>query len=161
MPGPWLGIAAPGENIVSVSNAPGGGLANGLPNDQQEMFPINGTSYAAAYASGVAALVRSKFPALTAEQVVRRLTTTANGAARSPSNLVGTGGVDPVAALTWTLPGEPAADTAAVKEVAAPPTPSPKDSTPRTVAFAGTGVLAIAVLLAVTIGSHRRKDTAS
>jgi membrane-anchored mycosin MYCP len=56
MPGPWLGIGAPGENITSVRNAPGGGIANALPNDQQEPFPISGTSYAAAY---VAALVRS------------------------------------------------------------------------------------------------------
>ena len=106
MSGPWLGVAAPGENIVSVSNAPGGGLANGMPNDQLELFPISGTSYAAAYVSGVAALVRSKFPELTAEQVVRRITATANGAARSPSNLVGAGSVDPVAALTWDLPEE-------------------------------------------------------
>jgi membrane-anchored mycosin MYCP len=74
MAGPWLGIAAPGENIVSVSNGPGGGLANGLPNDQLEMFPISGTSYAAAYVSGVVALVRSNFPNLTAVAVMHRIT---------------------------------------------------------------------------------------
>ena len=109
MSGPWVGIAAPGENIVSLSNGAGGGLANGQPNDQQELFPINGTSYSAAYVSGVAALVRSKFPDLHADEVVRRITATANGAARSPSNLVGAGGVDPVAALTWDVPAPPEA----------------------------------------------------
>lgn len=31
MPGPWVGIAAPGENIASVSNSGDGALANGLP----------------------------------------------------------------------------------------------------------------------------------
>ena len=43
-----------------------------LPNDQGELFGLNGTSYAAAYVSGVAALVRSRFPELTAAQVVRQ-----------------------------------------------------------------------------------------
>ena len=66
MAGPWVGIAAPGENIVSVSNRDGGGLANGLPDDHQQLIALSGTSYAAGYVSGVAALVRSKYPALTA-----------------------------------------------------------------------------------------------
>lgn len=161
MAGPWLGIAAPGENIVSLSNGPGGGLANGQPNDQQEMFPISGTSYAAAYVSGVAALVRSKFPDLTAAQVIHRLTATARGAARSPSNLLGAGSVDAVAALSWDVPATPAANAAAVKQVAAPPTPPAEDTTPRTIAFLGTAVLALVALAAVAIGAHRRKDTTS
>ena len=159
MAGPWLGIAAPGENIVSVSNAPGGGLANGLPNNEQELFPISGTSYAAAYVSGVAALVRSKFPDLTAEEVVRRITATANGAARSPSNLVGAGSVDPVAALTWDLPSD-ADGPSAVRQVSAPPPPAPVDSTPRTVAFVGTGALALAALATAALSAHRRRDRA-
>jgi membrane-anchored mycosin MYCP len=159
MSGPWLGIAAPGENITSVSNAPGGGLANGLPNDQLDLFPVSGTSYAAAYVSGVVALVRSKFPELTAEQVVRRITATANGAARSPSNLVGAGSVDPVAALTWDVPE--GARVATVKQVAAPPPPSHDDPTPRTVAFVGAGALALVALATAAFSAQRRKDTAS
>lgn len=160
MSGPWLGIAAPGENVVSVSNAPGGGLANGLPNDQQELFAISGTSYAAAYVSGVVALVRSKFPDLTSEQVVRRINATANGAARSPSNLVGAGSVDPVAALTWDVP-EQSGSTAAVRQVAAPTPPPPDDPTPRIIAFVGAGALALVALATAAIGAHRRKDPAS
>jgi membrane-anchored mycosin MYCP len=105
MSGPWLGLAAPGENITSVSNGPDGGLANGQPNEKGELAPVSGTSYAAAYVSGVAALVRSRFPELSATQVIRRLTTTAHGADRSPSSLVGAGTIDPVAALTWDVPG--------------------------------------------------------
>jgi membrane-anchored mycosin MYCP len=161
MGGPWLGIAAPGENIVSLSNGPGGGLANGLPNDQGEMFPVSGTSYAGAYVSGVVALVRSKFPDLTATQVIHRVTATAHGAARSPSNLVGAGGVDAVAALTWDVADAPGANSAAVRQVAAPPTPPAEDTTPRSIAFIGTAVLAVMVLTAVAIGAHRRKDTTS
>jgi membrane-anchored mycosin MYCP len=159
MAGPWLGIAAPGEHVVSLSNGTGGGLANGLPNDQQEMFPISGTSYAAAYVSGVAALVRSKFPDLTAAQVIHRLTATARGAARSPSNLVGAGSVDAVAALTWHVPVTQAPKPEAVRPVAAPPAPPVEDTTPRTVAFLGTAVLTVMVLAAIAIRAYRRKDS--
>jgi membrane-anchored mycosin MYCP len=111
--------------------------------------------------SGVAALVRSKFPDLRADEVVRRITSTAHGAARSPSNLVGAGGVDPVAALTWEVPEARNADAATVRSVAAPPPPAPDDPTPRTVAFVGTGVLALAVLATAAVSAHRRKDKAS
>lgn len=163
MAGPWLGIAAPGQDIASVSNAPEGGLANGLPDNTGELFPLSGTSYATAYVSGVAALVRSRFPQLTAGEVVRRLTATAHGGARSPSSVVGAGSVDPVAALTWELPAEVRADAAATpappKPIAAPPDPVRPDSTPRTVALIGSGLLAGAVLVAVVV-SRRRKDTA-
>ena len=164
MAGPWVGIAAPGENIVSVSNRDGGGLANGLPDDHQQMVALSGTSYAAGYVSGVAALVRSKYPQLTAAQVVRRITATAHIGARAPSNVVGAGTVDPVAALTWELPAgnQPAAGpgSAPAKPIAAPPAPAPKDNTPRTIAFAGTAVLALVVAAAAAIAaSTRKKET--
>ncbi|MBB2769541.1 UNVERIFIED_ORG: membrane-anchored mycosin MYCP [Mycolicibacterium obuense] len=164
MSGPWVGIAAPGENITSVSNGPDGGLANGLPNDRDELFPVSGTSYAAAYVSGVAALVRSRFPELTAEQVVARLTATAHGGPRSPSNVVGAGSVDPVAALTWRVPSATAAAAVASKPIAAPPNPPVPDHTPRTVALIGTAALALTVLAALAwrSGATRpRKDEAS
>ena len=164
MAGPWVGIAAPGENIVSVSNRDGGGLANGLPDDHQQMVALSGTSYAAGYVSGVAALVRSKYPQLTAAQVVRRITATAHIGARAPSNVVGAGTVDPVAALTWELPAgnQPAAGpgSAPAKPIAAPPAPAPRDNTPRTIAFAGTAVLALVVAAAAAIAaSTRKKET--
>lgn len=156
MAGPWLGIAAPGENVASVSNAAGGGIANALPNDRQELFTISGTSYAAAYVSGVAALVRSRFPELNATQVVRRLTDTAQGAAQSPSTMVGAGSLDPVAALTWHVaPTDP--ELPQNRQIAAPPPPQEEDPLPRTIAFAGTGALAL-VVLATAIIAHRRKD---
>ncbi len=158
MAGPWVGIAAPGENIVSVSNRDGGGLANGLLDDHQQMVALSGTSYAAGYVSGVAALVRSKYPELNATQVVRRITATAHNGARAPSNVVGAGSVDPVAALTWELPaGNQPGGAAPVKPVAAPPAPAPIDTTPRTVAFAGTAVLALVVAAVAAIAAIARK----
>jgi membrane-anchored mycosin MYCP len=158
MAGPWVGIAAPGENIVSVSNRDDGGLANGLPNERQQQVPLSGTSYAAGYVSGVAALVRSKYPELNATQVVHRITATAHNGARAPSNVVGAGTLDPVAALTWELPAGNR-DAAPVKHVAAPPEPAPKNHTPLIVAFAGTAALTLAVVATAAIAARRRKET--
>jgi membrane-anchored mycosin MYCP len=158
MAGPWVGIAAPGENIVSVSNRDDGGLANGLPNEHQQLVTLSGTSYAAGYVSGVAALVRSKYPELNASQVVHRLTATAHNGARAPSNVVGAGTLDPVAALTWELPAATDHDAAPTKHVAAPPEPAPKSPLPRIVAFAGTGALILAVVAAAAISTRRRKE---
>ncbi|OBI31901.1 type VII secretion-associated serine protease mycosin [Mycobacterium sp. E2238] len=161
MAGPWVGIAAPGERIVSVSNADGGGLANGLPDEHQQQVALSGTSYAAGYVAGVAALVRSKYPALNATQVVHRITATAHNGARAPSNVVGTGSVDPVAALTWQLPAGNPQPAAPVKPVAVPPAPAPKDTTPRIVAMVGTAALAVLVAVAGAVAAtatRRRKD---
>ncbi|MGQ9410693.1 type VII secretion-associated serine protease mycosin [Mycolicibacterium gilvum] len=156
MAGPWVGIAAPGEDITSVSNDAAGGLANGTLNSEQQYDPLSGTGYATAYVAGVAALVRSRFPALTGPQVRERLTGTANQAARAPSNLVGAGRVDPVAALTWNVPAA-SVDASAPKQVAAPPDTPPADPLPRLVAYAGVGVLA-AVVIAAAVLRAKRKD---
>ena len=156
MAGPWVGISAPGENVTSVSNAPDGGLSNAMRTDQDKLAPLSGSSYAAAYVSGVAALVRSKFPDLPARQVIHRLTATARGAARSPSNVSGAGAVDPVAALTWDVAETPATPPSG-KPIAAPVEPAPRDNTPRTIAFAGTGILALTVLV-WALATRRRKD---
>ncbi|MGZ4510479.1 MAG: type VII secretion-associated serine protease mycosin [Mycobacterium sp.] len=161
MAGPWLGIAAPGERIVSIGTADGGGLANGLPDEHQQQVALSGTSYAAGYVAGVAALVRSKYPDLNATQVVHRITATAHNGARAPSNVVGAGSVDPVAALTWQLPAGNQPPAAPVKPVAVPPAPAPKDTTPRIVAMVGTAALAVLVAVAGAIAAtatRRRKD---
>ena len=155
MTGPWVGISAPGENIVSLSNGDGG-LANGVPTDRGPMRTVDGTSFAAAYVSGVAALVRSRFPELPAAQVIQRLTATAHKGAREPSNVVGAGTLDPVAALTWELPpGDPS--PAASTQIAAPVVAPPENDTPRNIAFAGTAALALAVA-ATAYAAHRRKE---
>lgn len=156
--GPWVGIAAPGQDVASVGNAEGGGLANALPNDRGELVPLNSSSFAAAYVSGVAALVRSRFPELTAQQVVERMTAGAHGAARAPSNLVGAGLVDPVAALTWDVADAGDVGPPGAKPVAAPNEPAPKDTIPGTVALVGTGLLAVAVVITVAVVNRRRGD---
>ena len=141
-----------------MSNRDDGGLANGTPNEHQQLVPLVGTSYAAGYVSGVAALVRSKYPELKATEVIHRITATAHNGARAPSNVVGAGTVDPVAALTWQLPATTNTDASPVKHVAAPPEPAPKSLAPRIVAFGGTAALIVAVIAAATIAARRRKE---
>jgi membrane-anchored mycosin MYCP len=156
MSGPWVGIAGPGEQIVSVSNGEGGALANGVPTDRGTMRTVDGTSFAAAYVSGVAALVRSRFPELPAHQVVQRLKATAHNGARDPSNLVGAGTVDPVAALTWDLPATDPSPRPST-QIAAPVQAPPENHTPRNIALAGTAVLALAVA-GTAYAVNRRKE---
>jgi membrane-anchored mycosin MYCP len=156
MAGPWVGIAAPGENIVSVSNRGDGGLADALPNDRRQLIPLSGTSYAAGYVSGAAALVRSKYPELSAGQVVQRLTATAHRGARAPSNVVGAGMVDPAAALTWDLPAA-RAEPVAVQRIPAPAQPLRPDRTPQIVAFAGTAALLLAALTFAVVAATRAR----
>ena len=44
------------------------------------------------------------------------------------------------------------------KPVAAPPQPAPPDTTPRTIAFVGTGVLALVAAVTAAVAAHRRKE---
>ncbi|MBI2699720.1 MULTISPECIES: type VII secretion-associated serine protease mycosin [Mycobacterium] len=162
MAGPWVSVAGPGEQIVSLGNAPNSGLVNGQPSSKEPLVAINGTSFASAYVSGAAALVRSKFPTLTARQVVNRLVSSAHNAARAPSNVVGAGVIDPVAALTWDIPsGEALPTQMPVVRVPPPAPPAPDHRLPRFIAF-GVGILAVtlAIIFVTVIGMRRdRRDS--
>lgn len=158
MAGPWVGVAAPGENIVSVSNRDDGGLANGLPGARQQLVPLNGTGYASGYVAGLAALVRSRYPELSAAQVIHRITATAHNTARAPSNILGAGSIDPVAALTWQLTTGAVPGSEPAKRVTPPAQPAPKNYTPQLVAFGGTTALGLAVG-AAAIAARRRKES--
>ncbi|ADG97229.1 peptidase S8 and S53 subtilisin kexin sedolisin [Segniliparus rotundus DSM 44985] len=164
--GPWVGAAAPGEAVVSLSNAPDVSVANALLDEKGKPVPVQGSAYAAGYIAGVAALVRSRYPQLTAYQVMNRITQTAHNAARLPSSLVGFGTVDPLAALTWDLPAGQAhapSDAAMrppapkVKQIAPPPPPPQDPRLPKTVALVGTGMLALVIGAAAAIATLRRK----
>lgn len=65
----------------------------------------SGTSFATAIVSGVAALVRSRFSALSGPDVVHRLEATAIPLTGARDETLGAGLVDPFAALTAQLPG--------------------------------------------------------
>ncbi|MBB4856281.1 membrane-anchored mycosin MYCP [Mycobacteroides chelonae] len=160
MAGPWVGIAANGENVTSLSNDAEGGLANGMIDQNGKPVPLFGTSYATAYVSGVATLVRSRYPELTAPQIISRLQRTARDAGRSPSNLVGAGTVDPVAALTWEVPANENAPVGpSARAVVPPPPPTPENPLPRRLAFLGAGVCLLAVVVVAALSARRRQES--
>lgn len=100
--GPWVGVAAPGERIISLDSS-GPGLINAVMS-QQGLAPINGTSFAAPFVSGVVALIRSRFPELNAGEVIDLVKRTAHTPGAGPNEATGYGVVDPIAALTYRLP---------------------------------------------------------
>ncbi|MCP2165813.1 type VII secretion-associated serine protease mycosin [Goodfellowiella coeruleoviolacea] len=153
--GPWVNIAAPGTEIVSVNPAPGStGLANANIEGSQQR-PIEGTSFASPYVAGVAALVRERFPELNARQVMERLKATAKhpGNPEGRDKKVGYGMVNPIAALTAVLPAEQSSfQSADPKPILNPAVPPPaKDWTPMIVALGGTGAGVTLLLLTLFI----------
>lgn len=106
--GPWVSLAAPGSEIVSLDPA-GPGLVDTItPIGAGRPIPIEGTSFAAPYVSGVVALVRARYPGLDARQVMARVTSSADrgGQAGGRDDAVGAGTVDPVAAVADVRPDE-------------------------------------------------------
>jgi membrane-anchored mycosin MYCP len=136
-----------------------GGPVNAYPPIRagEKNMPFWGTSFSAAYVSGVAALVRAKFPELSAHQVINRILQTAHNPPRGVDNLVGYGVVDPVAALTFNVPpGErvpPGAQSRVVVPAAPPP---PPDHRARNMALAFAGLVVAVVLIASVIARARR-----
>ncbi|WP_433599206.1 type VII secretion-associated serine protease mycosin [Nocardia sp. CA-135953] len=105
--GPWIGVAAPGRNIVSLDSTPGGtGLVDAVQGSEGPV-PHAGTGYSSAYVAGLAALVRTRFPALTAAQVIERIERTAKHPGPGRDDTVGYGLIDPLAALTADAPPQP------------------------------------------------------
>jgi membrane-anchored mycosin MYCP len=113
-----VGVTAPGVNVTSAYP---GTFPDAYNPDQ------SGTSFAAAYVSGVVALVRATHPRLSPAQVVARIEATARGSA-GPGT--GYGLVDPVRAVTAVLPGDPAAAPAASPGQPSPGQPSPGQTSP-------------------------------
>lgn len=114
-PGSFVGIAAPGVDMVST--VPGFGQC-----------VDNGTSFSAPYVAGVAALVRAKHPQWSAQQVVWQLQNTAERSVNGHDDYVGWGVVDPVRALTQDheTPKQP------VPDQGPPPAAAPEPAAMRT-----------------------------
>lgn len=147
--GPWVTIAAPGEDITSLDPGPGAtGLSN-LTVENGQQVRLQGTSFAAPYVAGVVALVRSRYPKLDAHQVITRIEDTAQhpSGPGGRNDQIGYGIIDPVAALTASIPGQNGVPTQTNKSIPAVlPLNAVKDWAPVRVALIGTAV-AVALLL--------------
>ncbi|MBY0290950.1 MAG: S8 family serine peptidase [Mycobacteriaceae bacterium] len=157
--GPWVSVAAPGWRIMGLANT-NGAAVNARPDEPGLGAGFWGTSFSAAYVSGVVALVRAKFPDLTAAQVTRRITETAHNPARGVDNQVGHGVVDPVAALTFDVPlGDPKPDEQLSTDLYVPPAPPGPDLRPRNSALLGGAAVLVLAGVSLAVVAMRRKMT--
>ncbi|WP_290062600.1 S8 family serine peptidase [Amycolatopsis solani] len=151
--GDYVGVAAPGAELVSTAAGAGGAIAH--------RFPVTDPGLAAAYVAGVAALVRAYHPDLTGDQVATRLTLTAHRPASGGHDpRLGWGVLDAYAAVSSTLPAgiaapgsvAPAAPEPDVVPAAAP-AQQPADVPAGTIALAG---VALAAAAGVAVAAVRR-----
>lgn len=157
MPGPWVGVAAPAINVVSLDPSKvTGELVNAQITDKGPEA-IAGTSFASAAVAGLAALIRQRHPELTAHQVIERIRRTARSSSQVVSTLTGSGVVDPMAALTGPVDLSIPMVSPAVEPVAGVPgaPPPPPDNTGRNVALAATVALGSAVFVVLVVSLAR------
>jgi membrane-anchored mycosin MYCP len=163
--GPWVSVAAPGTDIISLDPANPAGLANQTVDDKGNAQPIQGTSFAAPYVAGLAALVRQRFPELNAKQVMDRIKATSSHPAADGGhdNLVGFGMINPIAALTAFIPAEENIDPDKAVDVPFEmPPPYERNWTPMQVAMIGSGggvgLLLITLFVVHTVRRNRRAE---
>ncbi|MFI8002838.1 type VII secretion-associated serine protease mycosin [Streptomyces sp. NPDC086010] len=144
--GEFVGVAAPGVDIVST--VPG----NGQCTD-------NGTSFSAPYVAGVAALLVAKYPDWSPAEIVARIEQTAERSVTGHDAYVGWGVVDPVQALAGGKDDAPAAS--AHPDPAPPEAPAPRaahlsmseTSQERSERYATYALAVAAVLVCVVAGT--------
>jgi type VII secretion-associated serine protease mycosin len=166
---PEVDLCAPGVDIVTT-----------FQRDKYQKG--NGTSQAAAIVSGAAALVRAKFPELSAPEVIHRLTATAkDNGPPGRDDQCGYGVLDIVKALTADVPplnpstgagsvsSAPSATASAMSGTSGPTgsgasagaSPAPKSSSSALPIFAGIGaaVIALGAALAFVVRRRRRSES--
>jgi membrane-anchored mycosin MYCP len=153
--GPWLAVAAPGERITSL-DANGPGLIN-AQHGPDGMMPLNGTSFAAPFVSGVVALVRSRYPELTAGQVMDLIKRTAHTPGEGPNPATGYGVVDPIAALTYQLQPAAGRQSDGGTPISGPPQPDPGNVRARTIVFGVTAASVALMAGAIGLAAVRRR----
>jgi membrane-anchored mycosin MYCP len=131
-------VVAPGVDVTSLGISGTGRIQR------------SGTPYAAAFAAGEAALVRSMYPHLTVAQVVRRIEATADrmGSA-TPDATFGWGLIDPGVAVTRVIADEGRGPAAA------PPPPATGWSSLRTRALIVVILLALVMVLLLVLRIRR------
>ena len=138
--GPWVDVAATGEEVTALGAQ-----------------PVSGTGYAAPVVSGLAALIRARFPALTARQVMQRIESTAHHPPAGWDPFVGNGPIDVLAAASTdsSPPATTARPTPAPVPIVTPPPPRSPDSRARGIALRGAAICLVAVLALLAAGRLR------
>ncbi len=141
--GPYVDVVAPGEDVLAATRVGG-----------HDYWA--GTSFAAPFVAGVAALVRSAWPKLTAPEVAARILATADPAPGGRGSFeYGAGVVDPYRAVTEDLA---ASGPRAMPAVVAPP---PDHAAMRETAWRdemgagaklGTGLVVLAIVVTAVLG---------
>jgi membrane-anchored mycosin MYCP len=149
--GPQVDVVAPGVEVTTAARAGGHTIQNG-------------TSFAAAFVSATAALVRSARPELTASQVAQRIVATASPAPGGEGLAYGAGLVNPYRAVTEDLAS---ASPSPLPDVVVP-APDPAQiqaaawwasatSTTRRAAVAALAVALLALVLALVLRHGRAR----
>jgi type VII secretion-associated serine protease mycosin len=143
---PAADLAAPAVEIMTTR--PRNVIASGYGRGR-------GTSDATAIIAGVAALIRAKYPELSAEDVINRMIVTADDrGAPGRDNEYGHGIVNPLAALTADIPPLNPPTTNTPTYNASPP---PASSNPRPIILTALSVLFIALLAGAVFMTLRRR----
>jgi type VII secretion-associated serine protease mycosin len=141
--GPGIVLAAPGANILTTVTNHGYGISSG-------------TSDSTAIVAGAAALIRSRYPNLSAAEVVHRLTATAiDKGPPGRDDVYGYGVLNLVGALTADVPPLAASPTASDSSAAAGAPPG--RSTSRIWLFIALGGVAVALVAIVVVAVRRRR----
>lgn len=137
-----VSVVAPGVGVTSTW--PGSGWS----------FEYEGTSFAAPFVAGAAALVRSAYPKMKAAEVVRRIEATADGS-RGPGS--GSGLVNPLQAVSAQLSAQGGVEPRTVRM----PSPPREDDRPGKIALsvagAALGAAAVALAVGLTVPHGRRR----
>lgn len=134
--GPWVDVAATGEAVTPLGSE-----------------PVSGTSYAAPVVSGVAALIRARFPAMSARQVMQRIESTAHHPPAGWDPLVGNGTIDALAAVSTDAGPPPDTSQPAPPPIATPPAPRPPHSGARNTALRGAAICLLALMGLLAAGA--------
>lgn len=144
--GPWVSVAAPTKNITTLGY--NGEPVNALPGEEGPVA-LAGTSFATAYVSGLAALLRQRFPDLTPAQIINRIIATARHPGGGVDDIVGAGVIDAVAALTWDITPGSASELFNVRSVPPPViTPGPDRNT---IMIVAQGILGLSIALGLGV----------
>ncbi|MEV4707918.1 type VII secretion-associated serine protease mycosin [Actinoplanes sp. NPDC049316] len=151
--GPHVDLTAPGVDIAGI-DIHGSGY-----------HVASGTSDATAIVSGAAALIRAKYPELSAAEVVHRLTATATDAGKpGRDDTYGYGRLNLLKALTADVPAAAPSPSAGSSADAAPPRAADADAEPRRISpllvggVAAGGVLLLGGLVIGLMVALRRRQ---